>query len=69
MHSQCYHQLCRIQFWGRSNNGILLSQAHAVEQFVGGDRYHGHLVEAKGSICQANSTLNSAKLENTLTPT
>ena len=61
MHSQCYHQLYRNQFWERSNNGILLSQTHAVVQFVGGDRYHGHLVEAEGSICQANSTLNSAK--------
>ena len=36
MHSQCYHPLCRIQFWGRSDKGILLSQTHAVEQFVGG---------------------------------
>ena len=61
MYSQCYHPLCRIQFWGRSNNEILLSQTHPVEQFVGGGRYHGHLVEAKGSICQANSNLNSAK--------
>ena len=56
MHSQCYHQLCRIQFWGRSNNGILLSQTHPVEHFAGDGKYHGHLVEAKRSIYQANST-------------
>ena len=57
MHSQCYHQLYRNQFWKRSNNGILLSQTHAVEHFVGDGKYHGHLVEAKRSIYQANSTL------------